>query len=232
MDCLKCGVDIGQGIGLCASCKAERHSVRRVSAVDVVSRSDKPRGFIATLAAMMYEYPAIFAGFLIAPVILYLLHSSLADERIEINRDARALALTTSDGDSRVVYTQSSSGVETVRILNYDVMRLSFSQGAFGAHLAYLTEEEYNDLIKIKGCKAGFLNAHAKHLLLVPKSKKDREEQREIAAKYGDRVVIKTTELRPVTVTLKGNQYSPEQWFSGSRIATLDSIKNLSRRSS
>ena len=109
-------------------------------------------------------------------------------------------------------------------------MRLSFSQGAFGAHLAYVTEDEYSELVQIQGCKAGFLNAHAKHLLLVPKSKKDRAEQKELSAKYGDRVVIKTTDLRPIAVTLNGNEYSPDQWFSGNRIATLDSIKNLSRR--
>lgn len=227
MDCLRCGVDIGHGIGLCPTCKTERKSVGSYAIPAYIP--EQKRGFFGTLAAMASEYPQIFAGILIAPIVLYLLSSSFADERISIERDARALALTASDGASRVVYNSSGSGVETVRVLNYDVMRLSFSGGVFGAHLAYLTEDEYKELGTIQGCKAGFLNSHAKHLLLVPKSGKDREEQRELSARYGDKVVIKTTDLRPVAVTLQGNPYSPDQWFAGNRIATLDSFKNLSR---
>ena len=230
MECLRCGTDIGQGIGLCARCKVERSTVGRNPIPSSIP--EKKRGFLGTVIGMASEYPAIFVGVLIAPVVLYLLSSSFADEHIYIKRDAHALALAAPDGSSRVVYTASNSAVQTVRILNYDVMRLSFSGGVFGAHLAYLTEEEYRELTTIKGCKAGFLNSHAKHLLLVPQSEKDREEQREVSAKYGDRVVIKTTDLRPVAITLQGNNYSPDQWFVGNRIATLDSFKNLSRRSS
>ena len=239
MECLSCGVDIGGNIGLCGECREARAASRTPKAQqrggNGIKRNPSELGAgpqklstLSELVSLVSSYPTIAALLLLAPLGLFLLAGEILDESVTFSSSSpEAFELSSPDGSSRIGYVRGSAVTETIRVLDYDVNRLAFSYGAIGAHLAYLTESEYREFRAIRGCVAGFLNSHAKHLLIIPGSNAAREQQRAVRLRRGDAVRVRVRELAPVQVQMSGHRLSPRDWFPGHRIVELADVERL-----
>ena len=220
MHCLTCGTDIGSGIGVCSKCKERRRSPQSPYITPFKSRGR------TSIFAFLNKYPTAICVAALIPIGIYLIISAFSDENISITSKSGKIVLTAADNSSSVVYDVGPRSQQSIRVFSYDVQQLAFSHGAFRSHLAYLSDDEYMQFKDIRGCAAGFLNAHVKHLLIVPRSEEDSLALKTVTLKEGDKVTVSMNDLFPVEIKFQNYRLKPDQWFSGNRIVSIDSVKH------
>ena len=84
-----------------------------------------------------------------------------------------------------------------------------------------------NQIEQIRGCKAGFLNSHAKLLLVVPASPEAVSKLKQVQFRQGDTVALATTDLSPIQIQLDGRRLPADSWFSSNRMVAVEAIEPI-----
>jgi hypothetical protein len=219
MDCLRCGTDIGSALGLCSACSTARNSLAEIELEQI-----SPKRISSNAVSSFLWDPRILAVSVLVPIAMLVVWYSTLDDHIEISSSASTLIMSSKDQSYRVEYQITGRSTFQGRVLNFDLNRLSFQSGGFRAVLSYLSESEYQEMLSIRGCKAGFLNAHAKHLLLVPLSNTVAEEYAHKDLQRGSKFSLKGLNLKPKKVVFESNKLPESQWFPGHNIIALEKM--------
>jgi hypothetical protein len=220
MDCLRCGTNIGDQLGLCPSCKAERAAPQLQ--VTGKNGATAPR---LTLMSLLGQHPTLLSVLVLLPIGLFLLRSTFVDEPTSFTMRGGQLMLESPDGTSQILYTRGALTRLSGRVFDYDVSRFGFRQGAFGGMLTYLTDEEYQEFLAVPGCKAGYLNSHVKLLLVVPHSEQSREKQKALKLKRGDKFEMQFAQLSPTHIRVEGHEFPASAWYPNNKLILMESIR-------
>jgi hypothetical protein len=178
------------------------------------------------LFARLYLFRNLIGLLTLVAVIGVAIPVSLMDDNIRIASAENEVVLESADASSRVAYQVGSRQHLHVRVLHYDTQRFAFSKGAFRGFLGYLSENEYAQMQAIRGCKAGFLNEHAKLLLVVPQNEDQVRSLKRLSLSQGDRVSLDLSELRPRHVRIDGHDLPLTAWgFNPGNIVAINDIQ-------
>ena len=224
MNCLTCQKDIGDKLGICDECKTQRANPGFQGACQD-QEQECTLSKLQSLFHFLNENPQFLMLPLIVVALSLFIGQFVGDQNLNIQLSSQRIEFLSSDNNSALVFRRGSPTTFSGRIYSVQSNSFRIDNGGICGYMIAVSEKDFEELEKCRGCKAPFLNQYAKIFALLPSSSKELQQIRNTNLRYGDKISLKGEQVSFESGKIDGNQFNFA--FSNSLPVLVSALEKL-----